>query len=82
MSAKSRQNEINHQDVVNNNHIGTLEEKAKSLAISTKEPSSLSREVFLFDPKMLLDIKPDSFQFQYDKYERSDKSSKNLVFER
>lgn len=65
----------NAQDLANNNHMTTLENKTQNL--------SLDENNFLFDPIILSLIKPSEFKFKYDKFEliknESDLTQENLV---
>lgn len=75
-------NEIKHQDLFNNNHMSSYEENHKGAStcgtFSPRPLSSASASMFLFDPSILLNIKPDLFQFQYDKYERMKGSNSSI----
>ncbi|RNA04994.1 glucosamine 6-phosphate N-acetyltransferase [Brachionus plicatilis] len=51
----------NAQDLVNNNHMTGLEDKAQNL--------SLNENNFLFDPVIFSMVKASEFKFQYDKFE-------------
>ena len=82
MSDSQTISDIKKQDLFNNNHMASLslEEKPKSPIrrdqIGSPRPLSSSSSSYLFDPSLLLRIKPDSFRFQYDKYERLSNSGK------
>lgn len=72
--------EIKHQDLVNNNHIGLLEEKTKALELRDDMMSD-DDDAFLFSPSLLFDIKSDLFQFKYDKFEAKSKFCIQVSFQ-
>jgi glucosamine-phosphate N-acetyltransferase len=51
------------QDLANNNHIDVLETKTNLLSLKS------NNDPYLFDPKLLVELKPKSFFFQYEKFE-------------
>lgn len=57
------------QDLANNNHITSLEAKTLNLSLNHHENHKYQEEVFLFDPNLLLALKPAQFKFAYDKFE-------------
>ena len=61
------------EDLANNNHISGMQNKINALSLS--HPTD-----FMFDSNLLKQIKPESFKFQYDKYELVEDSVKNECY--
>jgi len=78
MSEAALNDEIKRQDIVNNNHIlaaaaaadKALEEKTRMLELSGDDERGHGND-YLFEPSLLLEIKPERFLFKYDKFEAS-----------